>query len=75
MLEDWKYKKYALQTKWNEITKQQHKAIWKTYRHVEAQQHIFKSPVEITKYYEINENGNTIPQDLGDAMKEGLRNL
>ena len=31
--------------------------------------------VEITKYYEINENGNTIPQDLGDAMKEGLRNL
>lgn len=31
--------------------------------------------MEITKYYEINENGNTIPQDLGDAMKEGLRNL
>ena len=43
MLEDLKYTKYVLKTKRNDITKQQHKAIWKTYKHVKGKYIFFNS--------------------------------
>ena len=57
-------------------------SIWKTYKYVEAKQHIFNNRIQVKEeitmviqYLEMNKTGNTVHQNLGDAMKEGLRNL